>query len=196
MANKKKDEKETIDYLTVDFDSLSVEEQKNAFESVKEQNGFLKLLIKESNEKIDELEQKASGKVSDDTYMRLLADFENFKRRNQTAISTAYVDGKVDVIKGFLDVVDNLERATLTMTEESDKKGVELIKKQCDELFKKLNVAEIDTLNKPFNPNLHNAVMQVEAEDESQVDTCVEVFQKGYTLDGKVIRYSVVKVAK
>ncbi|MBR2160146.1 MAG: nucleotide exchange factor GrpE [Clostridia bacterium] len=196
MANKKKDEKETIDYLTVDFDSLSVEEQKKAFESVKEQNGFLKLLIKESNEKIDELEQKASGKVSDDTYMRLLADFENFKRRNQTAISTAYVDGKVDVIKGFLDVVDNLERATLTMTEESDKKGVELIKKQCDELFKKLNVAEIDTLNKPFNPNLHNAVMQVEAEDESQVDTCVEVFQKGYTLDGKVIRYSVVKVAK
>ncbi|MBR2496714.1 MAG: nucleotide exchange factor GrpE, partial [Clostridia bacterium] len=131
MANKKKDEKETIDYLTVDFDSLSVEEQKKAFESVKEQNGFLKLLIKESNEKIDELEQKASGKVSDDTYMRLLADFENFKRRNQTAISTAYVDGKVDVIKGFLDVVDNLERATLTMTEESDKKGVELIKKQC-----------------------------------------------------------------
>ena len=196
MANKKKDEKETIDYLTVDFDSLSVEEQKKAFESVKEQNGFLKLLIKESNEKIDELEQKASGKVSDDTYMRLLADFENFKRRNQTAISTAYVDGKVDVIKGFLDVVDNLERATLTMTDESDKKGVELIKKQCDELFKKLNVAEIDTLNKPFNPNLHNAVMQVEAEDESQVDTCVEVFQKGYTLDGKVIRYSVVKVAK
>lgn len=196
MANKKKDEKETIDYLTVDFDSLSVEEQKKAFESVKEQNGFLKLLIKESNEKIDELEQKASGKVSDDTYMRLLADFENFKRRNQTAISTAYVDGKVDVIKGFLDVVDNLERATLTMTDESDKKGVELIKKQCDELFKKLNVVEIETLNKPFNPNLHNAVMQVEAEDESQVDTCVEVFQKGYTLDGKVIRYSVVKVAK
>ena len=196
MANKKKDEKETIDYLTVDFDSLSVEEQKKAFESVKEQNGFLKLLIKESNEKIDELEQKASGKVSDDTYMRLLADFENFKRRNQTAISTAYVDGKVDDIKGFLDVVDNLERATLTMTEESDKKGVELIKKQCDELFKKLNVVEIETLNKPFNPNLHNAVMQVEAEDESQVDTCVEVFQKGYTLDGKVIRYSVVKVAK
>ncbi|MBR1971094.1 MAG: nucleotide exchange factor GrpE [Clostridia bacterium] len=196
MANKKKDEKETIDYLTVDFDSLSVEEQKNAFESVKEQNGFLKLLIKESNEKIDELEQKASGKVSDDTYMRLLADFENFKRRNQTAISTAYVDGKVDVIKGFLDVVDNLERATLTMTDESDKKGVELIKKQCDELFKKLGVAEIETLNNPFNPNLHNAVMQVEAENESQVDTCVEVFQKGYTLDGKVIRYSVVKVAK
>lgn len=196
MANKKKDEKETIDYLTVDFDSLSVEEQKKAFESVKEQNGFLKLLIKESNEKIDELEQKASGKVSDDTYMRLLADFENFKRRNQTAISTAYVDGKVDVIKGFLDVVDNLERATLTMTEESDKKGVELIKKQCDELFKKLNVVEIETLNKPFNPNLHNAVIQTEAEDESQVDTCVEVFQKGYTLDGKVIRYSVVKVAK
>ena len=196
MANKKKDEKETIDYLTVDFDSLSVEEQKKAFESVKEQNGFLKLLIKESNEKIDELEQKASGKVSDDTYMRLLADFENFKRRNQTAISTAYVDGKVDVIKGFLDVVDNLERATLTMTEESDKKGVELIKKQCDELFKKLGVAEIETLNQPFNPNLHNAVMQVEAENESQVDTCVEVFQKGYTLDGKVIRYSVVKVAK
>ena len=196
MANKKKDEKETIDYLTVDFDSLSVEEQKKAFESVKEQNGFLKLLIKESNEKIDELEQKASGKVSDDTYMRLLADFENFKRRNQTAISTAYVDGKVDVIKGFLDVVDNLERATLTMTDESDKKGVELIKKQCDELFKKLGVAQIETLNNPFNPNLHNAVMQVEAENESQVDTCVEVFQKGYTLDGKVIRYSVVKVAK
>lgn len=196
MANKKKDEKETIDYLTVDFDSLSVEEQKKAFESVKEQNGFLKLLIKESNEKIDELEQKASGKVSDDTYMRLMADFENFKRRNQTAISTAYVDGKVDVIKGFLDVVDNLERAVLTMTDESDKKGVELIKKQCDELFKKLGVAEIETLNQPFNPNLHNAVMQVEAEDESQVDTCVEVFQKGYTLDGKVIRYSVVKVAK
>ena len=196
MANKKKEEEKTIDYLTADFDSLSCEEQKKAFESIKEQNNALKLLIKDFAEKAEELEQKASGKVSDDSYMRLMADFENFKRRNQTAISTAYLDGKIDVIQGFLDVVDNLERAVLTMSEESDKKGVELIKKQCDELFKKLGVAEIETLNQPFNPNLHNAVMQVEAEDESQVDTCVEVFQKGYTLDGKVVRYSVVKVAK
>ncbi len=202
MANKKKENKEVneqaqeLDLTAVNFDELSDEDKKRAFEQLKEQNKGLTLLIKDLAEQAQGLEEKAQGKVSDDTYMRLVADFDNFKRRNATAVSAAYEDGKIEVIKGLLDVVDNLERAIATMADENDKKGAELIYKQASELLKKLGVVEIEALNKPFDPNLHNAVMQAEAENADEVDTCVEVFQKGYSLNNKVIRYSFVKVAK
>ncbi len=209
---KKENEKENVNAETVseEFKKLTSEEKDKAFEKLSGQYEIIKSLVKELNEqntelenkvkelenKTSELEAKAVGKVSDETYMRLAADFDNFKRRNATAVSTSYADGKIEVIKSFLAVEDNIERAIASIADESSRKGVELIKKQFDEILRKLNVVEIEALNASFDPELHNAVMQCEAEKPEDVDKCVEVFQKGYTMDGKVIRYSFVKVAK
>lgn len=219
MSDKKKKENgnEHFDVNKVDFKTLSEEKKAEAFEKLKGQYEIIKSLVKELNEQnselenkvkelenkvkelkngASELEAKASGKVSDETYMRLAADFDNFKRRNATAVAASYADGKAEVVKSFLGVEDNIERAIASIPDENSRKGVELIKKQFDEILKKLGVVEIEALNAPFDPNLHNAVMQCEAENKEDVDKCVEVFQKGYTMDGKVIRYSFVKVAK
>lgn len=212
MSDKKKKENgnEHFDVNKVDFKTLSEEKKAEAFEKLKGQYEIIKSLVKELNEQnselenkvkelengASELEAKASGKVSDETYMRLAADFDNFKRRNATAVAASYADGKAEVVKSFLGVEDNIERAIASISDENSRKGVELIKKQFDEILKKLGVVEIEALNAPFDPNLHNAVMQCEAENKEDVDKCVEVFQKGYTMDGKVIRYSFVKVAK
>lgn len=212
MSDKKKKENgnEHFDVNKVDFKTLSEEKKAEAFDKLKGQYEIIKSLVKELNEQnselenkvkelesgASELEAKASGKVSDETYMRLAADFDNFKRRNATAVAASYADGKAEVVKSFLGVEDNIERAIASISDENSRKGVELIKKQFDEILKKLGVVEIEALNAPFDPNLHNAVMQCEAESKEDVDKCVEVFQKGYTMDGKVIRYSFVKVAK
>lgn len=213
MSEKKKKENEkevNAEAVTEEFKKLSNEEKDKAFEKLSGQYEIIKSLVKELNEQntelenkvkeleknASELEAKAVGKVSDETYMRLAADFDNFKRRNATAVSNSYTEGKTEVIKRFLAVEDNIERAIASITDEGSRKGVELIKKQFDEILKKLNVVEIEALNAPFDPELHNAVMQCEAEKPEDVDKCVEVFQKGYTMDGKVIRYSFVKVAK
>lgn len=213
MSEKKKKENEkevNAEAVTEEFKKLSNEEKDKAFEKLSGQYEIIKSLVKELNEQntelenkvkeleknAGELEAKAVGKVSDETYMRLAADFDNFKRRNATAVSNSYAEGKTEVIKSFLAVEDNIERAIASITDEGSRKGVELIKKQFDEILKKLNVVEIEALNAPFDPELHNAVMQCEAEKPEDVDKCVEVFQKGYTMDGKVIRYSFVKVAK
>lgn len=212
MSDKKKKENgnEHFDANKVEFKTLSEEKKAEAFEKLKGQYEIIKSLVKELNEQnselenkvkelesvASELEAKASGKVSDETYMRLAADFDNFKRRNATAVAASYADGKAEVVKSFLGVEDNIERAIASISDENSRKGVELIKKQFDEILKKLGVVEIEALNAPFDPNLHNAVMQCEAENKEDVDKCVEVFQKGYTMDGKVIRYSFVKVAK
>lgn len=213
MSEKKKKENEkevNAEAVTEEFKKLSNEEKGKAFEKLSGQYEIIKSLVKELNEQntelenkvkeleknAGELEAKAVGKVSDETYMRLAADFDNFKRRNATAVSNSYAEGKTEVIKSFLAVEDNIERAIASITDEGSRKGVELIKKQFDEILKKLNVVEIEALNAPFDPELHNAVMQCEAEKPEDVDKCVEVFQKGYMMDGKVIRYSFVKVAK
>lgn len=209
-SNEKEETKVDAKTVTEEFKNLSVEEKDKAFEKLSEQYEMLKSIVKELSDqntelenkakefdgKVAELEAKAVGKVSDETYMRLAADFDNFKRRNATAVSNSYSDGKIEVIKSILPVEDNIERAIASITDESSRKGVELIKRQFDDILKKLNVVEIESLNAPFDPELHNAVMQCEAEKPEDADKCVEVFQKGYTMDGKVIRYSFVKVAK
>lgn len=204
MAKEKKKEnvseeqipKESFDANKIDFDSLDDAGKKDAFEKVKLQNGLLISLVKDFTNQVEELEKKAEGKMSDENYKRLAADFENYKRRNNTAVSTAYADGKIDVIKNCLAVLDNIDRAIDNMVDENDKKGVLLIRKQFEEFMKKYDVVEIEALNMPFDPNFHNAVMQGEAERAEDVDKITEVFQKGYKMGDKVIRYSFVKVAK
>ncbi|MFU0799708.1 MAG: nucleotide exchange factor GrpE [Xylanivirga thermophila] len=131
---------------------------------------------------------------------RLKADFDNYKKRNQSAVSNAYDDAVGETIEKILPVLDNLERALESMKQgecpESFVQGIEMVVKQFREVLSKMDVHEIEALNKPFDPNIHHAVMQVEADEGQESDIIVEVLQKGYKHKEKVIRYSMVKVAK
>ena len=128
-----------------------------------------------------------------DLAQRTQADFDNFRKRNVEAVKQARADGGNDVVLSMLPVLDTVEIAINMISDEATKSGVQLIQKKFQEVFAKYGVKEIDALGSEFDPNLHNAVMQVE--DEENAGKVVEVLQKGYTRDGKVIRPSMVKVA-
>ena len=145
--------------------------------------------IDENQAKLDELNDK---------YLRLLAEYDNFKKRTIREKESIYVDSVGDTVTALLPVIDNFERAIASFSdEEKDSelcKGLEMIYKQTIEIFEKLGVSKIEALGCEFDPALHNAVMHIE--DETTADnTIVEEFQKGYTYRDKVIRYSMVKVA-
>ena len=139
--------------------------------------------------KIEELEDKVK---------RQLAEFENFRNRTEKEKSRMYEFGARDVIEKMLPVVDNFERGLAAIPEEEKggpvASGMEMIYKQMMTTLEGLGVTPIDALNKPFDPNFHNAVMHVE-DEEVEESTVVEEFQKGYIYKEHVIRYSMVKVA-
>ena len=139
--------------------------------------------------KIEELEDKVK---------RQLAEFENFRNRTEKEKSRMYEFGARDVIEKMLPVVDNFERGLASIPEEEKDgpvaSGMEMIYKQIMTTLEGLGVTPIDALNKPFDPNFHNAVMHVEDETVEE-STVVEEFQKGYIYKENVIRYSMVKVA-
>ncbi len=128
-----------------------------------------------------------------DLAQRTQADFDNFRKRNAESVKQARIDGGNDVVISILPVLDTVEIAINMINDEATKAGVQLIQKKFQEVFAKYGIKEIEALGKEFDPNLHNAIMQVE--DAENAGKVVEVLQKGYTRDGKIIRYSMVKVA-
>ena len=130
-----------------------------------------------------------------DKYLRLMAEFDNYKKRSAKERENIYTDVRVDTVTKFLPVYDNLERALKAETaDEAYKKGVELTFNQLLDVFKKLGVEEIESVGKTFDPVYHNAVMHVEDEEKGESEI-VEEFQKGFKIGDKVIRFSMVKVA-
>ena len=130
-----------------------------------------------------------------DKYLRLMAEFDNYKKRSVKERENIYTDVRVDTVTKFLPVYDNLERALKAETaDEAYKKGVELTFSQLMDVFKKLGVEEIESVGKTFDPVYHNAVMHVEDEEKGE-NEIVEEFQKGFKIGDKVIRFSMVKVA-
>lgn len=131
-----------------------------------------------------------------DMAQRVQADFENFRRRNQNVRKEAYDDGARAFATTLLPVIDNLERAIAAAAnspDESLRSGVEMVYRQLCECFEKRGITTIDRLGETFDPNLENAVMQGTAE-EGEPGTVCAVFQKGYQLDGIVLRHAMVKV--
>ena len=128
-------------------------------------------------------------------YLRLMAEFDNYKKRSARERENIYTDVRVDTVTKFLPVFDNLERAMKTETaDEAFKKGVEMTFNQLMDVFRKLGVEEIESVGKTFDPTMHNAVMHVEDEQYGESEI-VEEFQKGFKIGDKVIRFSMVKVA-
>ena len=148
---------------------------------------------KKENEKLAEKEEEI--KLLNDKYLRLCAEYDNYRKRTQKEKDNRFTDGKEFVITNLLPVYDNLVRALEQKTEdEAYYKGVELIMNQFNATFEKLGVTEIPALGEEFNPELHNAVMHVDDEEKGK-NEIVEVFQKGFKLGDKVIRFPMVKVA-
>ena len=131
----------------------------------------------------------------DDRFLRLAAEYDNYRKRTAKEKEALWAQAKADTAVAFLPVYDNLERALKQETaDEAYKKGVEMTMNQLKEVFSKLGITEIDALGKPFDPNLHNAVMHGEDENLGE-NTVAEVFQAGFMLGEKVIRFAMVKVA-
>lgn len=165
-----------------------------AEEEVKEDNKKEK-----KNKKVRELEAKiekleAEGAEKDDKYLRLCAEYDNFRRRSQKEREGVYSDAYSDAINALLPVLDNLGRAVGCEDPKALADGLALILKSFDEGLAKLGVEEIKALGETFDPERHYAVLHVEDESYGENEV-VEVLQKGYTRGDKVIRYAVVKVA-
>jgi len=140
-------------------------------------------------------EMEAALGAEKDKYLRLAAEYENYRRRSQKEKETTYSDGKADTVLQLLPVYDNLERAL--KAECSDPgfyKGVEMTMAQLTEIFAKMGVTPIEAAGQPFDPAEHNAVIHVEDESLGE-NLVVEEFQKGFKLNDKVIRFAMVKVA-
>lgn len=149
-----------------------------------------------SNPLLEALEQlKESLGQQEEKYLRLAAEYDNFRKRSQKEKEGIYADAKADALTAFLPVYDNLERALKQeTTDEAYKKGVEMTMSQLKEIMSKLGISEIPALGQSFDPNFHNAVMHID-DDNVGENTIVEVFQAGFKLEEKVIRFAVVKVA-
>ena len=133
--------------------------------------------------------------VPKDQFLRLAAEYDNYRKRTAKEKENLWTDAKADTVQAFLPVYDNLERALKQETaDEAYKKGVEMTMNQLKEVFAKLGVTEIDAQGKPFDPNLHNAVMHIEDENLGE-NTVAQVFQAGFMLGDKVIRFAMVQVA-
>ena len=127
---------------------------------------------------------------------RVQADFENFRRRNESVRADSFAEGKRDVATAMLPVLDNLERAAdaaANSPDEALRNGVELVLKQMNDVYQKLNVSPISRVGEKFDPNLENAILQGTPE-EGEPGTVCQVLQKGYRMGEKVLRHAMVKV--
>ena len=130
-----------------------------------------------------------------DKYLRICAEYDNFRKRSQKEKEALYKDVKAETLKSFLPVYDNLLRALAQPTEDAAyAKGVEMIMAQFNTTMEKLGVEKIESLGQSFDPAFHNAVMHVDDETKGE-NEIVEVFQEGFKMGDKVIRFAMVKVA-
>ena len=142
---------------------------------------------------VNEWEEKYNAEH--DSYLRLAADYDNFRKRTIKEKELSYGNGKADAVEKLLPVYDNLERALNQPTEdEAYKKGVEMTMTQLVDIFTSLGVEIFGNAGDTFDPNLHNAVMHVDDENFGENTIC-QVFQKGFKLGDKIVRFAMVQVA-
>ena len=159
----------------------------------------------EEEKKLEETQEKEESYIIDpkqqeldelnDRYKRVLAEFENYKKRSSKERETLYNSIVSDIVEVFLPVVDNIENALKIETQDVEyKKGIELILKQFKDILKSKGVEEIPTIGETFDPALHEAVSSVQ-DPEKNAQEIVQEYRKGYKIGSKVIRHSMVVVA-
>ena len=152
--------------------------------------------VEEQTEEIEEVDPLAE---LNEKYLRLAAEYDNFKRRTAKEKVQIYTNSVAEVIEQILPFVDNLARATAVEVTSDDAKqlldGIKLVERQFVEALTSIGVEEIKAVGEKFDPNMHNAVMHVDDEAIDGEEIIVEEFMKGYVYKDKVIRHSTVKVA-
>ena len=167
-----------------------MEEKENLTEEVTEVNEEEKVELSETD--------KLKAEVADykDKWMRNVAEFDNYKKRNATIWKDAFVEGKKNTILKILPLGDNLETAINMITDEKSREGVVLLLKQFNDVLKNLGVEVIDPTGEQFNPDIAEAVMQVEGNEGEESGMVKTTFRKGYKADNKIIRYAQVSVVR
>ena len=144
----------------------------------------------EANKRAYDAEKKYSE--INDKYLRVMAEYDNFRKRTAKERDGIYADAYADAVKQMLPIIDNIERSVTFVTDEETKKGLDMIIAQMTETLSKMGVTVIET--KTFDPNVHNAVMHIDDENYGEGEI-IDVFQKGYKYKDKIIRYAMVRVA-
>ena len=150
-----------------------------------------------TREQMEKMEGLAKALAAEqDKYLRLAAEYDNYRKRTAKEKESLYNDAKIDTVKALLGVYDNLERGIAQYGDEESphRKGLEMVFNQFKESLRKLGVETMDAVGQPFDPEKHNAVMHIEDESYGE-NTVAEVLQQGFTLGDKVLRFAIVKVA-
>ena len=150
-----------------------------------------------TREQMEKMEGLAKALAAEqDKYLRLAAEYDNYRKRTAKEKESLYTDAKIDTVNALLGVYDNLERGIAQYGDEESthRKGLEMVFNQFKESLKKLGVETMDAVGQPFDPEKHNAVMHIEDESYGE-NTVAEVLQQGFTLGDKVLRFAIVKVA-
>ncbi len=178
-----------------EIESTEAEENDTAKEAEEKSSCKDKKKSKKAEAEIEKLNAELAEEK--DKYMRLYAEYDNFRKRSVKEREGVFSEAYCDALTQILPILDNLERAAQFSPEDAESpmaKGLELTLKSFIETMNKMGVYEIEALGKEFDPNVHNAVMHVE-DDTVGENQVVEVFMKGYAKGDKVLRYSMVKVA-
>ena len=166
--------------------------QEETAEAPEEQEIFT--VTREQMEKMEGLAKALAAEQ--DKYLRLAAEYDNYRKRTAKEKENLYADAKIDTVTALLGVYDNLERGIAQYGDEESphRKGLEMVFNQFKESLRKLGVETMDAVGQPFDPEKHNAVMHIEDESYGE-NTVAEVLQQGFTLGDKVLRFAIVKVA-
>ena len=177
--------------------ALPMEEQETPVAEAAEQAAAEQETFTVTREQMELMEGLAGQlAAANDQHLRLLAEYDNYRKRTQKEKETIYQDDKMDTISKFLEVYDNLERAVAQPGDEDNahKKGMEMIFAQLQNVLEKMGVTIEDPQGKEFDPVKHNAVMHIDDENLGE-NIVAQVFQKGFLLGDKVIRFATVQVA-
>ena len=190
MSSKKKDPPEPMEEKELPAQETEKEAEAPAAEPPKEEPKAEKEQDKPAGPSADAL-----LKAEKDRYLRLAAEYDNYRKRSAKERESIYQDVRADTVTKFLPVYDNLARALGQATcDEAYRKGVEMIMTQLRDILSRMGVTEIEALGQKFDPALHNAVMHEEDETKGEGEI-VQELQKGFKMGDKVIRFAMVKVA-
>ena len=139
-------------------------------------------------------EKNAEIAAQNDRYLRMMAEYDNFRKRSAKEREGIYADAYADALTSILPIIDNLERAVGFTEADQVQKGVEMILKSAGDVLSKMGVEAFGAKGDIFDPNMHNAVMHIDDEEHKEGEI-VEVFQKGYKKGDKIIRYAMVQTA-
>ena len=197
--NQKEQKEEILEEILEELEEASEEEKSSVEESEEKDDSKESKKDKKKKEKIDKKQEALKEKIEEleDRARRQMAEFDNFRKRTEKEKSAMFETGAKSVIEKILPIVDNFERGLASVPEEEKgsafAQGMEMIYKQLMTELENLGVKPIEAVGEEFNPDYHNAVMQVESE-EYETGTVAHELQKGYMYRDSVVRHSMVAV--